>query len=137
VFWIAIIIAVIVTYLGSRLIKAQKKSRQEQMEDLARKTVNTGASLSVAQAVDNDLFIKQCAALSDKAEGEVRARARFYANYANTDPNWVRYYVLQEGDALSACHLIALLTDLPPLWILDCYTNWKGLIPETKAPIQQ
>lgn len=47
-----------------------------------------------------------------------------------SDPELIRYYVPQDSRELSASHLVALLTDLPPRWILDCYTNRKGLLPE-------
>jgi hypothetical protein len=126
--WTAIAIAIIVTYLGSWLIKVQKESQQKEMRYCAREAVYIGASfLSAPQAAGNERFIELCAELSNKEVSEVRARARFYAN---TAPTWLRYYLYQEGDDWSACHLVALLTDLSPLWIFDCCTNRKGFIPE-------
>jgi hypothetical protein len=82
---------------------------------------------SIRQAAGDDRFIGLCAKLSSSAVDKVRARARFYTTAAQ---EWLRYYGLRGTEVLVACHLIALLTDLPPLWIFDCYTNRRGAIRE-------
>jgi glycerophosphoryl diester phosphodiesterase len=81
----------------------------------------------MTQVAGDQELIKVCAKLSGSAETKVRARANFYAA---APPERVRYYVLQEAEDLSACHLIALLTDLPPDWIFNCYTDRKGFMPK-------
>jgi hypothetical protein len=124
---IAIVIAVVVTYFAGLSIRAQKKSQQEEMRDLAREAVNKALGSSVRQAPRED-FLETCAKLSGKKVNEVRARANFYAR---ADQERLKYYGLQGAQELVACRLIALLTDLPPRWIFDCYTNRRGAIPET------
>ena len=125
--FIAVVIAIIVTLLGSYLIRRQREARSQDMRRLAACAVWKAVGRSVSQVEKNEELIKVCAKLSGSAEGKVRARAKFCAT---ADPEWVRYYVLQEAEELSASLLIAFLTDLPPLWIFDCYTNRKGSLRE-------
>jgi hypothetical protein len=125
--FIALVIAVIVTLLGSYFIRRQRETRSQDMKRLAACAVRKAVGRSVSQAAKNEELIKVCAMLSGSAEGKVEARAKFCAT---ADPEWVRYYVLQEAEELSASHLIGFLTDLPPLWIFDCYTNRKGSLRE-------
>jgi|SRR5215203_581919 len=127
VLWTALAVAIIVTYLTSRLIKAQKEDREEERKRRARDAVITAAGSSVHEAAGNDQLIQVCAALSNKEEDEVRARAR---SYSNIGPNWAQNYMLQKGENLYPWFLVALLTDLSPLWIFDCFTNRKGDVSE-------
>jgi hypothetical protein len=124
---IAIAAAIIITYLGGRSIRRQREARSMDMQFLAASAVTKAVGRPVSQVARDPEVIEICAKLLDSTKDKVRARARFYAT---ADPEWVRYYVPQDSQELSACHLIALLTDLSPLWIFDCYTNRRGLIPE-------
>jgi glycerophosphoryl diester phosphodiesterase len=127
--FIAVIIAIIVTLLGSRFISRQEKTRSQDMKRLAACAVRKAIGRSMSQVAGDQELIKVCAKLSGSAETKVRARAKFYAA---APPERVRYYVLQEAEDLSACHLIALLTDLPPDWIFNCYTDRKGFMPKDR-----
>ena len=126
---VAIVIAIMLTYLGGRLIRGQSKSRQKEMRELARRAMNKAVGLPLPQAVSDQGFIKICARLSDSVERKVRARAKYYTI---TDRKWAKSHVLHGSEKLTASHLIALLTDLPPLWIFDCYTNRNGLLREDR-----
>jgi len=126
--FIAIIIAVIVTFFVCLSIKAQKKNREEEMREYAKDAVKRAFGSSIREAQGDNDFIAVCAKLSGSTEDKVRARARFHAAL---DQEQLRYYGLQGTDELVACRLIALLTDLPPQWILDCYTNRRGVFPES------
>ena len=127
--FIAVVIAIIVTLLGSRCISRQRETRSQDMKRLAACAVRKAIGRSVSQVARDQELIKVCAKLSGNAETKVRARAKFYAAAA---PERVRNYVLQEAEDLSACHLIALLTDLPPHWIFNCYTDRKGFMPKDR-----
>lgn len=93
---------------------------------LAAEAVTVAVGRPISEAASDPKVIEICAKLSDSEEDKVRARANFYAT---ADTERIRYYVHQDSQELSASQLVALLTDLPPLWIFDCYTNRKGSIP--------
>jgi hypothetical protein len=122
---IAIAVAIIVTALGRGLIKRQRKAREENMQRRAAEAVAIAVGRTISETVSDPKFIETCAKLSDIEEGKIRARAKFYAA---ADTEQIRNYIPQHSRELSACQLIALLTDLPPLWIFDCYTNRMGNI---------
>jgi glycerophosphoryl diester phosphodiesterase len=126
---IAVIIAIIVTLLGSRFISRQRETRSQDMQRLAACAVRKAIGRSVFQVARDQELIEVCAKLSGRAETIVGARAKFYAA---APPERVRYYVLQEAEDLSACHLIAILTDLPPDWIFNCYKDRKGFMPKDR-----
>ncbi len=123
---ISIAVAITVTYLGGRSIKRQREVREKEMRLLAAEAVTVALGRPVSQAASDPKVIKICAKLSESTEDEIGARARFYAR---ADTEQIKYYVPQDSQELSACQLVALLTDLPPLWIFDCYTNRKGNLP--------
>jgi hypothetical protein len=123
---IAIVYAITATYLVSRVIKRQRKVREEDMRRYAADAVKVAVGLPISEAASDPKLIKICCKLSDSTEDKVRARAKFYAT---ADTERIRYYVPQDSQELSASQLVALLTDLPPLWIFDCYTNRRGRLP--------
>lgn len=129
---IAIAVAIIVTALGRHLIKRQRKTREEEMQLRAAEAVTIAVGRPISETASDPKFLKVCAKLSDSEEEKIRARARFYAT---ADAEQIRSYIPQRSGELSSCQLIALLTDLPPLWIFDCYTNRMGNIPLSKSAL--
>lgn len=123
---IAIAVAVLVTYLGGRSIRRQREARETSMRFLAAKAVAAAVGRPISQVASDPEFIGICARLSDSAEDKIRARAAFYTT---ADSQLIKDYMPQDSRELSASQLVALLTDLPPLWIFDCYTNRKGALP--------
>ena len=55
-------------------------------------------------------------------------------SYAGIDRDSSIYYPPGVSKEQAACHLVALLTDLPPRWLFDCATNRRGDMPE-KSPV--
>jgi hypothetical protein len=145
---IVVTIPIVATFWGSRRMKRKKEERQEKIECLARDAVET-AMKEVAPKAKSRQFIQRCAEhrefrkkcvklaicaglsgnakYSDKKKviTRVRARAEFYKTLNRKRLN---YYVPQGSEELCASHLSALLTDLSPLWIYDCWTNRKGFM---------
>ena len=106
------------------------------MRGLARDAVKMATPFDLPGNLNKEEFIKVCAQPSEyneeekeereKKEGEIRARLEFYASVGADSRD---YYLPDGSERLSASYLVALLTDLPPQWILDCATNRKGNIP--------
>ena len=51
---------------------------------------------------------------------------------ANSSPPWPKSRI-RGSQELYASQFLALLTNLLRLWIFDCYTNEKGLLPEASS----
>jgi len=140
---VAIVVAIVVTFLVSLWIKSRKKRRLDRMKYLARKAVKMGVELQLAEAEKKKEFIRACAELSGSARKTevVQARARYYANlnrkrFIHYFPERLVHHLPQKDrenstqkrhlKELATCHLISLLTDLPPHWIYDSSQNRKG-----------
>ena len=54
--------------------------------------------------------------------------------YAGLSPDALGFYVPDGSDEARAAYLVALLTDLPPRWILDCATNRRGQVAAEVSP---
>jgi hypothetical protein len=157
---LAVTLTIIVTYLGSRWIKRQRKVRQEKLDVRARDAMEAAMDLVhgspsphgfIRKCATDEGFRENCTALSTCAElrdgsknskeiSKIRDRVSKRADfYAKLDAQRLGFYVAVESSKLSkesamltASYLIGLLTDLSPLWIYDCGTNRKGGVPETR-----
>jgi len=140
---IALVLAIGLTVLGVATISRHKDGRRKELRELAREAVETAAEIpveSIAQYLAQDAdaaagipakierLFSLCVNLSgETGEGireKIRSRARFY-----TDAKSARYYLAFGSQDVTAAHMVALLTDLPPGWLLDCKTNRRGALP--------
>jgi hypothetical protein len=124
----------LVTYGAVKAIQRQRDATFKALRDLACKAVQTAMPLKLSELQKNDAFLQTCEELAG-AETEVEReeiwnRLQFYAEL---HPNLLNYYMLQGSNhpgsepgtnAVSASHLVALLTDLPGRWIYGC---WRDL----------
>lgn len=128
-------VAVLLTYQVAKSIKLQSKKRFENMRELAKDAVERAMPFALSKAARDDKFIRLCEQLSGGKEEKIRARLRFYTS---VDPNSLGIYLPRGSAALSASHLVALLTDLPPQWVFDCATDRKGEVSVSKTkPIRK
>ena len=122
---LALGLAGLVTYLGDRTIRVQRKRREEEMRLHAQRAARTAEGLTWSQAAANEELLRLCAVLSGEKLDRLQARARFYAR---VDSDSLSYYMPAGGAEVTACQVVALLTDLPPQWIFDCLTNRRGAL---------
>lgn len=117
---VAFALALLSTYLALVSIQRQRTTRQRRMRELAASAVAQLSSLELNRAALDLEFVGTCAELAGIDPNTVRARASFYGSLDATSQ---RYYMPAEPKATAMAHFVALLTDLPPRWILDCATN--------------
>ena len=125
-FWnqiFALALAVLITFLCFRLVSRQKRQREKEMRADAVRAVTRALAVGVADSAEDAELIEACARLSGADDKKMRARAEYYAAVA---PESLGYYLPRGAGAQTACHLVALLTDLPPQWLFDCFTNRRG-----------
>jgi hypothetical protein len=122
---VASTLALLSTYLGLKSIREQKDTRQKQMRKLAASAVEQLCSLELCVAAEDIKFISTCSELADIDVKKVKARANFYGRL---DENTLRYYMPTEPKLSAMSSFVALLTDLPPRWILDCATSRREAI---------
>lgn len=121
---LALTLAVLVTYLGNRAITTQKNRRAKELRSLAAQAVRRAISKNeLSEAAKDSGLIDLCVKLSGENQDIVSARANFYAEIA---PESLNYYLLRGSKEQTAAHFVALLTDMPPQWLLDCATNRRG-----------
>ncbi|RZU02634.1 hypothetical protein [Rivibacter subsaxonicus] len=124
---VAFALAVLLTWRVAARVNAQRKSRQDRMRDSARSAVETAAAMDWTDIADSPTLLRDCVDLTGAdSSDELEARARFYAGLGAAA---VDHYAPRElpldmptsDPALRlAAYRIALLTDLPPRWLLDC-----------------
>jgi len=125
-------LTVLLTYWGARSIKRQRKKREDEMRELAQAAVERAIPLELARLQGDSDFLQACEKLSGEEEETIKGRLKFYTFI---DPDRLGYYMPRgSDDGLSASHLVALLTDLPPQWIFDCATNRKGRMESSIYP---
>jgi hypothetical protein len=127
----ALVATILVMGRGWRLVQCQRKKRDDEL----RKHVLT--ALDLLAAFDNDLsrlekdtdrhaeFLNSCTQALGK-QGVVSAPAQFYGRLT---PEALGYYAMTESKLHKTASLVSLLTDLPPLWILDLAVNRLGTRP--------
>jgi uncharacterized membrane protein HdeD (DUF308 family) len=121
---IALALAIGLTVLGLLIIWKHKKRREKKLGRCAAEAVETATSIPV-ECVEKLLLL--CKDLSGKTRGTIRSRAQFY-----TTAKSVGYYLPFGSRQATAAHIVALLTDMPARWLLDCATNRRGaLIAQT------
>ncbi len=106
-------------------IKGQRETREEKMRELAASAVSQLESLEINRAAENFAFIDTCSELSGIKKEKIQARARFYACLDKTS---LLHYMSIEPKGQSMSQFVSLLTDLPPSWIYDCFTNRRGAV---------
>ena len=116
----ALAMAVGVTMGAFRLAGIQRKQRSQEMASLALRAVERASALELAEAANDTQLLGLCTKLSGESIEDIRARANFYAKL---DPDSMRFYFAEGSKEQTASHLVALLTDLPPRWIHDCFTG--------------
>ncbi len=120
---IALALAVLATVLCINVLSRQKKQREKEMRADALLAVERAISTGIADAAKDAGLMEACSRLSGADANKIRARAEYYAAVA---PESRGYYLLRGSPEQTACHLVALLTDLPPQWLFDCFTNRRG-----------
>lgn len=117
---IALLLAITVTGKGAGIIKAQKKVQSDFLRTRAADAVNRARALEPAAAATDPELIRLCVDLSGENAQTIQARAAFYASL---EPASRARYLPQGSSDQFASHFVALLTDLPPRWLLDCATG--------------
>lgn len=117
---IALALAITVTGRGVGIIKAQKKAQSDYLRTRAADAVNRARALEPAAAAKDSELIRLCVDLSGEDAKTIQARAAFYMTL---EPASRERYLPQGSRDQFASHFVALLTDLPPRWLLDCTTG--------------
>lgn len=121
-------LAVIATWWARTWIKRKKKEVDEEKRSLAIEAVQKAFSTDLSRGTADGGLIDLCFKLADEKTREIIAkRAQFYAGI---DRDSSIYYPPGVSKEQAACHMVALLTDLPPRWLFDCATNRRGDMPE-------
>src|SRR5262249_50093776 len=107
--------------------RSQRRAREDRMQELAASAVERLGSIELSGASEAGGFVRTCSELAGIDPDTVQARARFYGSL---DVEALRHYMPTEPKEAALSHFVALLTDLPPRWILDCATNRREV---TKA----
>ena len=134
--FVAFGLAVLLTWWAAKSIERQSEKRSESMRNAAKKAVDRvtdrkAVPFNLSRLRGDQYFLQQCENLSGDKRKKLRVRLRFYAEL---DQKSLGHYLPRgSNEKLSASHLVALLTDLPPQWILDCATGRKGWLPESSA----
>ncbi|AMY08820.1 hypothetical protein LuPra_02026 [Luteitalea pratensis] len=103
-------------------IGTQTRSRRIEMRDLAvhamTEVLSNGVDLRLAD--EDSPIVKSCATLANTKTDEVLRRARLYFS---TDADSLNWNVVSHSRFESASYIVALLTNLPQRWILECYVS--------------
>jgi len=114
---IAIVSAILVTYLGAQMVKQQRVRQEYQMRVLANDAVKRATGMTLLEAANDTVLLEMCAELADIPKQVIQARAIYYARAA--DYKRLISSIPDRPANLSATYLVALLTDLSPRWIYD------------------
>lgn len=117
---VALGLALLSTYLGLKSIRRQRKVREKRMRELAAGAVELLCSIELSKASDDAKFVGACSELSGIDPATIQGRARYYGSLG---AQALMHYMPTEPKVPAMSHFVALLTDLPPRWILDCATN--------------
>lgn len=120
---VALACAIVITLVGLYLIRKQIDRQQNHLRLAAADSVSLACGQPLEQLRRNDPFVAACATLAGKKEAVVRARLDAYSKL---DPNSLSLYVPAGSSALMAAQVVALITDMPPRWLLDCATDRRG-----------
>jgi hypothetical protein len=124
----AMALAILVVGIVGRSIAKQRTRRELAMRRLARDAVKR----AMEGDPDDVQFIRICAELADIPEATLRRRFEFYTQKLAVESR--PYFMPASPDENRCAHLVALLTDLSPRWILDCYTDRRGALIESVQP---
>jgi hypothetical protein len=119
--------AVIATWCARTWIKRKKKQVADEMRSLAAQAVQRALSTDLSRAAEDRELIELCSKLGHEKRQTIAGRAQFYAA---VDQDCSSYYLPGVSKEQAACHLVALLADLPPGWLFDCATNRRGVMPK-------
>ena len=123
----ALVLAIVLTLLGLLIISKHKKRRQKKLRKCAAEAVETATIIPVESVAQCEKLLLLCKDLSGKTGVTIRLQAEFYTEAAS-----VGYYLPFRSRKATAAHMVALLTDMPAGWLLDCATNRRGtLTPKT------
>ena len=117
---VALVLALLITYLALKSVQSQRKERQREMRELAASAVERLISLDLSEAAKDQEFIRTCAVLAACDPDTIRVRASFYGNL---EGEALKHYMPIEPKLPARSHFVSLLTDLPPRWIFDCATK--------------
>ncbi len=119
----ALVVAVLLTHVGARVVRRHNKQRQEELRARASAAMEYALSVDTSHAALDRDFIELCSRLSGLKPEVVGARAAFYAR---VDEGSLNHYLQSGSRELAASLLVAQLTDLPPGWLFDCLTDRRG-----------
>lgn len=120
---IAFAAALAVTALAVKFTSEQKQQRQRNMRELAKEAVDLALSTQLPEIAADEIFIDRCARLSNENAEVIRTRAHYYATVGS---EILSHYLTLDPREQMASQFVALLTDLPARWLLDCATNRRG-----------
>lgn len=121
----ALIGTILITGSGWWIVRRQRRAGERALRNHVR------TAMDLLAAYDNDLsrlkdhpqFLRACAAALGETESTVAARCEFYGGVSSEA---LSYYALTESKLHKTASLVALLTDLPPLWLYDLALNRRG-----------
>lgn len=120
---IALVLAIGLTVLALLIIWKHKDRREKKLRKCAAEAVKTATVIPVESVAECEKLLSLCEDLSGKTRKTIRSRAQFY-----TDAKSARHYLAFGSREVTAAHIVALLTDLPAGWLLDCATNRRGTL---------
>ena len=127
----ALLLTLIVVLAAGASIKAQRKRRSAEMRQAAAGAVHRAVGRPLAELADDESFVQDCHILSGAGPQAIKGSLTYYGGLS---PEALRFYVPDGSDQARAAYLVALITDLPPRWILDCATNRRGQLTSPAAP---
>jgi len=120
--------AALLTIFAGRWARRQQELAAVALREAANQAMQHALArrLDAGSAASDDDFLDLCLRLSgqgadSRSRDRVRRRATFY-----TSPEHAARYLSQQSDRQFAAQLIASLCDLPPRWILDCFSGRRA-----------
>lgn len=135
------ILAVALIALGAVQVEEQREARSEAMRLAARDAVaiakdRTGGHFVPDRLKNDDEFLQACRILANpkSCPAKVDVVKRRAAYYARRDVNLGHYVRTDPQDVdVAYSNYVALLTDLPPEWVLDCASGRNPRINPAEA----
>ncbi len=134
----ALVLALGLTLVGTRVVAAQRTARQRQMREAATAAVNRASAAAGRALSTDDALLDACADLiggwpvrqavdhRTKARQSLRRRAEFLDRLAGDPAQRRRYWPDDATDLERAAYQVAFMTDLPPRWLHDVATGRRG-----------
>jgi hypothetical protein len=134
----ALLATFVVVLLFSRGIAVRERARRRDLRRSAKEAVALlidtkmdFQKLSDEETLEGKNFLHWCTCAlvgNERNKDAARARINFYFGLC---PEVLEYYApFSDENEIRAAFIVALLTDLPPIWILDAHTGRRGREPK-------